>query len=589
MRLNSFQIKNFKSIADTGRCSVSAQDNIIVLAGQNEAGKSAVIEALDFFRNGPTPRFQDLQQRRGANAEVLCEFSLEDADLEGIPSFGEDAKVMSFFKANQILTFSRRRNMDDTKYVFIWITSPLQMKFIDGMQTQIDKEANRRTLEAGATVPNASTESSEATPKVEVLKELRSYFFNRLRPFVYYSSFDSFLPKEVSLGGVESLSSVQDFQKVFKVDFADILNGDARSIKRAESQIMRMATSDLNKYWTQHMEIGGEYEFQIKITKFDPVEDSTIEFFVEQGDQDPLYFEQKSTGFKWFSAFNLRLRAHGVEESEIRNLVILIDEPGQGLHEKAQRDLKKVLEELAGAGAQLIYTTHYPNLIGTQGAEFSRIRLVTKNATSGTKVSTIAQYSSGTGTSSLDALSPIIIAMGIQNVGSLMSDDGLNVVVEGISDHYYLSALAKILRRGEGIRFIPATGANNVTNLVSVLFGWGHNFKAVFDDDANTGRKAYNALKKAFFENDDERAHEAILKLTNCHGIEDLLSQSDFHKHVLQSSDPVPSTTSANSTLAKSKKEALGRLFLERAETQTIDLDETSRKAAQEVFEWLEA
>ena len=77
-----------------------------------------------------------------------------------------------------------------------------------------------------------------------------------------------------------------------------------------------------------------------------PIEQtSRVEFYIERDDQDPLYLEQKSKGFRWFSSFNLRLRALGVEDHIIKNLVILIDEPGQGLHEKAQLDVKKVIEE----------------------------------------------------------------------------------------------------------------------------------------------------------------------------------------------------------------------------------------------------
>ena len=52
MRLYSFRIQNFKSIRDTGEIKVSSEDNVTILAGQNEAGKSSVLEALDFFETG---------------------------------------------------------------------------------------------------------------------------------------------------------------------------------------------------------------------------------------------------------------------------------------------------------------------------------------------------------------------------------------------------------------------------------------------------------------------------------------------------------------------------------------------------------
>lgn len=44
MRIKKIQIKNFKSIKDSG--DISLTNNIFVLAGQNESGKSSILEAL---------------------------------------------------------------------------------------------------------------------------------------------------------------------------------------------------------------------------------------------------------------------------------------------------------------------------------------------------------------------------------------------------------------------------------------------------------------------------------------------------------------------------------------------------------------
>ncbi|QIL77020.1 AAA family ATPase [Hymenobacter sp. HDW8] len=48
MKLVSFRIKNFKSIIDSGWCNLS-KDNITCLIGQNESGKSSILEALNCF------------------------------------------------------------------------------------------------------------------------------------------------------------------------------------------------------------------------------------------------------------------------------------------------------------------------------------------------------------------------------------------------------------------------------------------------------------------------------------------------------------------------------------------------------------
>lgn len=296
--------------------------------------------------------------------------------------------------------------------------------------------------------------------------------------------------------------------------------------------------------------------------------------------------EQKSHGFRWFSAFNLRLRAIAANPDALKNLIILIDEPGQGLHEKAQSNVKRVIEELGEKGAQIIYTTHHPNLIGTEGSEFARIRLVSNSKQHGTKVETVAQFASRADQGSKDALSPLITAMGIHSVQSVLDPKRLNVVVEGISDHYYFSAFKKLLNKDDRLFFLPACGAQNVPTLVSVLLGWGHNYKAIFDDDQKSGRKAYALLRDRFYEKQDDLAHKHIYKITGCHGVEDIFTNEDFVKYVL-TSQAKTNNDLKNSELAGDKKELCARLFLEKVNGGQVKLSKKTIEQVEKVFTWL--
>ena len=97
MRLYSFQIKGFKSITDSGECKLSERDNITVLAGQNEAGKSATLEALDFFRNGAGPDFVRLQKRQDMDTtEVICKFEIEDEEINEIGGQLNNEQILKF-------------------------------------------------------------------------------------------------------------------------------------------------------------------------------------------------------------------------------------------------------------------------------------------------------------------------------------------------------------------------------------------------------------------------------------------------------------------------------------------------------------
>lgn len=67
-------------------------------------------------------------------------------------------------------------------------------------------------------------------------------------------------------------------------------------------------------------------------------------------------------------------------QDNLNNYILLIDEPGQGLHEKAQEDVKKVIEDLATKGMQIVYSTHNPKLIDVDD-KITRLRLVYQDKT----------------------------------------------------------------------------------------------------------------------------------------------------------------------------------------------------------------
>jgi len=582
MKLISFKIISFKSIIDTEKCHLSEKDNILVLAGQNEAGKSAVLEALNFFGNGPSEHFDRLHRREEEHPEVVCEFLLNDSEIEEIFRTTLKENLRKYLQKNRLVGFVRgdvNEDLFDEVY-FTDETTERLGKFFPSSEAVASPSEQKEE--------NTNQTEDVDKPSVKSLEELEQVLTDKLRDFIFFDVFTDLLPGVVIISDIGKYPAVADFEKVFKVNFAEAVKKESRAIEREELRLQKDASDDLNTYWTQKLEEGGKYNFIINIVPKVPVETtSQIEFMVDRDDGNPLYMEQKSKGFRWFSAFNLRLRSLGVEEDTIKNLVILIDEPGQGLHEKAQRDVKRVIEELAEKGAQIIYATHYPNLIGTEGKEFARIRVVSNDKQSGTKVETVSQFAARAGHGAQDSVSPLITAMGIHSVGSLLDLRRLNVVVEGISDHYYFTAFRKLLNKDERLYFLPACGVNNVPNLVSVLMGWVLNYKAVFDDDPRSGRTAYNLLKKEFYENDDELAHQHILKISDCDGIEDIFGPRDFYKFVLEKPFPKDGSKEKNSKLAGERKELLARLFLERVENNEVNLTQTSTEKIEEVFKWI--
>ena len=79
MQLVAFKIKNFRSIVDTGWHQL-AHDNITSLIGQNESGKTSILEALKSFHDGKL--IEDMLRSDLSLPEVSCKFTFSFADVE---------------------------------------------------------------------------------------------------------------------------------------------------------------------------------------------------------------------------------------------------------------------------------------------------------------------------------------------------------------------------------------------------------------------------------------------------------------------------------------------------------------------------
>jgi len=78
IKLTAFRIRNFRSIIDTGWQSLSP-DNITCLIGQNESGKTSVLEALMVFYSGIIS--EDILRSDLTLPEVSCRFSIPEGWL----------------------------------------------------------------------------------------------------------------------------------------------------------------------------------------------------------------------------------------------------------------------------------------------------------------------------------------------------------------------------------------------------------------------------------------------------------------------------------------------------------------------------
>ena len=205
-----------------------------------------------------------------------------------------------------------------------------------------------------------------------------------------------------------------------------------------------------------------------------------------------IEIEGRSKGFQWFFSFYLIFLVESEEGH--KDAILLLDEPGLHLHPTAQQDLIVFFEKLSEAN-QLIYTTHSPFLI--DGENIHRVRPVTEDQSGHSCVSVEGWPKDR------ETIFPLQAAAGYAMVRGLFQHKQ-NVLVEGMSDYYYLHALshqcrsAKKVSLPEDIYITPCGGTKMVSRIASLFLGQEVRPIVLLDGD-DAGRVRRDALMKELY------------------------------------------------------------------------------------------
>lgn len=205
-----------------------------------------------------------------------------------------------------------------------------------------------------------------------------------------------------------------------------------------------------------------------------------------------IELEARSKGFQWFLSFYLVFLVESEEGH--KDAILLLDEPGMNLHPTAQHELLAFFERLAEKN-QLIYTTHSPFLV--DGEHIYRVRPVTEDNTGHSRIS------ADTWPKDRETIFPLQAAAGYAMLRGLFQHKK-NVLVEGMSDYYYLHALNQQCRaKGlaalpDDIYITPCGGTKLVGHLAALFLGQDVRPLILLDSD-EAGRVRRDALLKELY------------------------------------------------------------------------------------------
>ena len=492
--LKTIRIKNFRSIQDSGEISLTS--GITILVGQNESGKTSILEAINYFGNFFTNGFirKPLLYYRGHDEPfdydlntnlILQNNKVQTAEftystnkqfcqrLQKLASeqiFSKSVGMSEFYMPNL-------KNLEDIKEykISLHIDCTKTNNF-----TKID--IDNRTFRFFSKIWKWIKEKDGQLKPVRTIltqEEVAKIIWLSSPKIILFDSKNKLLPDEIRINTLKKnfwwqggYYAVKNLETLMKINFCEIASKTKTQKKNLMECLSKEISVNFQKAWKQKIHIDNKIKITVDIVK------DWVKFYVNSKENQSISPRKRSAGMIWFLSFWLELMSHKHGEEK---LIFLFDEPGNNLHNKGCADVLGVFEELTAKGHQIIFATHRPNLIAEQ---LPRVRIVVNDEKKGTIVELISESKIGD-QNRRDAFYPIVISMGIspgKEMGILADN---SVILKGIDDYFCFEGMRHILKPDSNYKFVPGISdtSEKIMPLISFCIGYGIKFVVILDKE----------------------------------------------------------------------------------------------------------
>jgi len=529
MFLKNVRIENYRCIENSNFFSLQS---VTCLVGKNEAGKSALIQALHKLNpvvpeegnfnpliEYPRRKWSKYKERHETDPDnvLTTEWELDEGDIEAL-----EEKLGPNSLKNNLITISK--GYDNKQYWRIEINE--QQVVINYLQnTKLYKrELNQlKGLETVADLINklkAKGTSSERQSKLlETLqksfpdgKPVRaaiSILAENLPTFLYFAEFYKMLGK-VSMNDLTKRKDKKRLETPHRIfiallDLVGTSPEELDSIGRFEELVAELEavssrlSQEIFEYWSQNRYLEVDFHFAHARPEDPPPFNEGWVFHTRIKNRRhgvTVSFDERSAGFVWFFSFLVWFSQ--VKKNYGEKLIILLDDPGLSLHARAQADLLRYIKEKLSPHYQVIYTTHSPfmidpdNLLNVRTVE----DVVSKEEEIlGTKVGDEVLATDP------DTLFPLQAALGYDITQTLFVGKH-NLLVEGPSDLLYLRWFSRELQEMGKVPLdprwviVPCEGISKIGSFTR-LFGGSELNIAVLTDYHKGLKSKVRGLKES--------------------------------------------------------------------------------------------
>ena len=421
MRLRKFRVRAYRCIHDSGEITVG---DLAAFVGRNESGKTTILQALTLLNRDEKVSELDLcdelsEELKGEIRLAEGEFELNSNEIrllkQSFPGLPEMKKI-KLFRTNKKqkvqYEFEDIQISEETdRGLNSWENFSKQiLNFLDTipnhLRIQIDTKLfdgpppkNQEMFDSGmAEFSNQFHVIAVQEPKVieewEKIYEspenqfskllsgeseksaLENFIAAELHPrFVYFSDYkkiygninlNEYLREEKgervgSIEFVEEFDKAETVRNLFYLAELDIKALDevkgtpSKCIKILNTASNRL-TKKLNPAWKGdpiHVELRYNPGNIMSVVISDIHRDGTV--------TNTGLLNRRAEGFKWTFSFIVNFAAE-TQRAELKEAILLLDEPARNLHPTQQRGISDLLKSLAGSN-QVLYATHSPFMI----------------------------------------------------------------------------------------------------------------------------------------------------------------------------------------------------------------------------------
>ena len=572
MRLRKFRVRAYRCIHDSGEITVG---DLAAFVGRNESGKTTILQALTLLNKDEQVSELDLCDEM--NEELKDEIRLAEGDFdlsqhekeilkEKFPSL-PDIKKIKLFRTN------RNQNVqyefedielseEENKGLNSWENFSKQIiEFLDTipnhLRIQVDTTffdesvpRNQEVFDSGMAefsnqfhviaiqeprvieewekiYENPENQFSNLLSGESEKSALQNYIASELHPrFVYFSDYkkiygninlNEYLREEKG-DRTDSIEFVEEFDKAETVrnlfylaeldmkELDEVKTSPSKCIKLLNSASNRL-TSKLNPAWKGdpiHVDLRYNPGNIMSVVISDVHKDGTI--------TNTGLLNRRAEGFKWTFSFIVNFAAE-TQRSELKEAILLLDEPARNLHPTQQMGISDLLKSLAGSN-QVLYATHSPFMI----FDYTPGNLLVVELDKRKHLSRIFyDYWNADD----KTLTPILYGLSRGQVESIVDREiGTNsrpvIIVETMSDAMYLNAFDKFLQDPNismnPLNIIAAYNKNSVLPLA--IFYRNHGYKTfVLLDNTDESKQIsaqlvsndFSSIQTIFFEREGKK------------------------------------------------------------------------------------